>query len=156
MNKNGKVDIKEAGEYIIRAKITWYHGKEDTCTISAYSSAKIDLKPVQSVKDFQTKYLTLLAEQNHEEQPLTPQSVMVNGNYDKYMYIMVKNREKKLLTCSINFPSLDNVKLSKPSKVSANKFTMKIAPGSQELVFLKTIDRFQGSDYEMGFETTLG
>ncbi len=145
MAKDGKVEIKEAGDYIIRAKVLWRHRKEDTCTISAYSSAKIDLKPIPSVKDFQTKYYACLANQNKEEKSLTDQSVYVSGWFEGRFYLMVKNRETEQFTCSINFTDLENLKLSKPNKVAANKFTMKIAPGSSQLVFLKKIDRFQKS-----------
>jgi len=145
MTKDGKVEIKEAGDYIIRAKVLWRHGKEDTCTISAYSSAKIDMKPIPSVKDFQTKYFTCLANKNKEEKPLTSQSVYVSGWVEGCLYLMVKNRETKQLTCSINFTKLENMRLSKPSKVSANKFIMKIAPGSSQLVFIKRIDLFKGA-----------
>ena len=153
MTKDGKIEIKEAGDYIIRAKVFWRHGKEDTCTISAYSSTKINLKPIPSVKDFQTKYLALLAEQKKESR-LISQSVSVTGTYGRYVYVMVKNRDQKQLTCSIEFSPLENMALSKPNKVSNNKFTMKIAPGSSQLVFLKVVDRSKGCDYGWSWDTT--
>jgi len=155
MTKEGKVELKEAGDYIIRAKVLWRHGKEDTCTISAYSSTKIDMKPISSVKDFQTKYLTLLADKNKEENPLINQSVSVVGSYEGYVYAMVKNREDKKLTCSIELTQMDNLKLAKPNKVFQNKFTLNVAPGSSQLVFLKVTDRSQGCAYEWSWDCDL-
>ncbi len=159
MTKDGKVQIKEAGDYIIRAKVLWRHGKQDTYTISAYSSEKIDMEPIPSVKDFQTKYYTCLANKNKEEKPLKKsQSRYVSGWVGGAFYLMVKNnetkeaKETKEMTCSLNFTKLANLTLSKPSKVSETKFTMKIAPGSSQLVFLKMIDRFEGAAPEWKWE----
>ncbi len=144
MTQDGKVEIKEAGDYIIRAKVLWRHGKEDTCTISAYSSEKIDMEPIPSVKDFQTKYFTCLANKNKEENPVIDQVVYVSAWAAGCLYIMVKNRQLEQLTISAPFTKLENLKLSKPNKVSETKFTMKIAPGSSQLVFLKKIDLSKG------------
>lgn len=112
MTKDGKVEIMDVGDYIIRAKVKWRHGQEDTCMISAYSSVKIDMKPTPSVKNFQIKYLTLLAEQN---------------------------REDREMICTIELTRLENLKLAKQNKVSENKFIMYIAPESSQLIFLKVI-----------------
>ena len=139
MTKDGKVEIKEAGDYIIRAKVKWRHGQEDTCMISAYSSVKIDMKSIPSVKNFQTKYLTLLAEQNKEENPLIGQSLGVNGVYESYVYAMVKSREDREMIFTIELTRLENLKLAKQNKVSENKFIMYIAPESSQLIFLKVI-----------------
>ncbi len=140
MTKDGKVHIKEAGDYIIRAKVCWRHGHEDTCTISAYSSAKIEMKPIASVKDFLAKYLTLVAKQNKEVHPLVDNCVRVFATYGTYYYAMATNNGDKDFTCSLLCEELVNRKLSKPHKVSDDKFTMTIAPGSSQLVFLKDID----------------
>jgi len=155
MTKDGKVELREAGDYIIRAKVLWRHGHEDTCTISAYSPIKIDMKPIASVKNFQTKYLTLLAERNPRGQPLTPQSVLVSGSYQNYMYAMVENRGNRVLACSILFTRLKNLKLSKPGQVSANQFIIEIAPGSSRLVFLKVVDCFQDPYYNWSWDFKL-
>ncbi len=143
MTKDGKVEIKEEGDYIIRAKVGWRHGHAEVCTISAYSSEKIEMKPIPSVKDFQTKYFTLLANKNYEEQALTSMSAYVSGWVGGCLYIMVKNRKMEEMRCSLNFTELENLKLSKLNKVSEKKFTMEIAPDSSQLVFLKRIDPFK-------------
>ncbi len=147
MTKDGKVHIKEAGDYIIRAKVCWRHGREDTCTISAYSSTEIVFKRIPNVKDFLTKYLTLVAKLNKDEGSLTDTCVRVKGDYGTYIYTMVTNNGDKDFTCTLLCSKIVNRKLSKPHRVSKKKFTMTVAPGSSQLIFLKMIDPVANSDH---------
>lgn len=154
MTRNGRIELKEAGEYIIRAKVEWRHGHEDTCTISAYSSAVVSFEKIAAIKDFQSKYCTLLALQNQEEKYLIGNSVSVVDCYGKYVYALIKNKDDKELKVGIEFTKLDNIRLSKFGRQSDTTFALTIPAGENQLIFLKIINPTLPCAYDWSWQSS--
>jgi len=152
MTKDGKIILKEAGDYVIRVKARWVNVNEDTLTVSAYSSGPSSLLQIPSVKDFQTKYFSAIALGNPQEDKLTETSVIVTGSELTSTYAMVKNHGTKEMNATITFTKLKNMRLSKIGKQSETKATITIPAGSNKLIFLKTIDPSLASNFEWAWE----
>jgi len=152
MTEDGKVELKEAGDYIIRVKVNWKNASEDTYTVSSYSSAPLTLQQIPSVKDFLMKYLCAVASQNKRENKLTETSACVSEHHKNFSYTLVKNSDNKELNVNITFKTLNNLRIAKQVKHSQNKVSLKIPAKSNQLIFLKMINSTEACNYDWDWE----
>ena len=148
MVEGGKVEIKEAGDYIIRVKVNWRDSGDDTYTVSSYSSVPLTLQQIPSVKDFLSKYLSAIALQNKQENQLTDSSVYVTDFHNNYAYTMVKNNGSKEMNVTVTFTRLNNLRFTKQGKQSGNKVSIKVPAKSKQLFYLKMVELTGASDFD--------
>ena len=152
MVEGGKVEIKEAGDYVIRVKVNWKNSRDDTYTVSSYSSVPLTLQQIPSAKDFLSKYLSAVALQNKQENKLTDTSVYVTDYHKSYAYTMVKNNDSKEMNVTVTFKRLNNLRFTRQGKQSGNKVSIKIPAKSKQLFYLKMVDPIKSSDFDWDWE----
>lgn len=144
MTEDGRSELGEAGDYIIRVQVQWRHGHEDTYTVSAYSSEAISLEKIAPIQDFPAQYCRLRAMLEEEPKTLVGKVQCVDGIYQDYQYTMVKNLGDEEFKMEIEFKEFDNIELLEPSE---NKVSWTIPAGCYEIGVLKKIDISETANY---------
>lgn len=137
-HRNRKVKLEEPGEYIIRSKVKWKNGLDQTYTLSVYSDQKIELIRVPKIKDFLTKYLTYIGHHREDRRDLGYDTSMLEDYFGHLYYRYVENNGTRTLHFELAWTNCENIKPS--SRMFRNgKAEMTVKPGERAVCLGKKI-----------------
>ena len=128
------------GEYLIRTKIRWVNKEGGDFTVSSYAPFKINLEKIPSVKDYLKRMLENVG-QKAQKQIFPEQGFeLYGGFYSHYIFTYLKNTGKVAWDFKAFFDKLDNVRLGKYGRVTDDTVSVRVEPGTVEILIAKKID----------------
>jgi len=132
-----------AGEYLVYVKVAWFDRAPRDFVLSSYGPKDVAFSQVEknSLPNFVEKVFTEKARKGSKKlesyadlgQPNCFRAVELEDL--GYGFIYYQNKSNKTLNETINFTTLEGLKLVKPNRGS--QYSIKVAPGEEKIVLLK-------------------
>ncbi len=146
-NAKYKVSLSEPGEYIVRTKVSWKNKETQKATVSVYSPFKIELEPIERIKNFLPQLLQPIGYNNPQKLILKGYKVAGTGFYSHYFYIYLQNLSNETWNYKANFYTIENVRLAKTGKVNDDTIQIEVPSGETRVYVGKKINKSEPANY---------
>lgn len=136
LQKDKKSVLLKPGKYLIRSKINWFDDKEKPCTVSVYSSRKINI--VRRTTKFENYFEKVCINMAKKEEKTTiMEGVSISRGYfrnDLYYFYATNQGQKTVDIYWTIQKEINKFKIKKtPNKVYDNSFKVILAPGESKI-----------------------